>query len=171
MKKQETQNEVKDYVVTNLKGVVKFPYVDSEDDRKSFSCKLALTENEMKKVDVICNKLGEDMTVSSVVVDDDEMEAIRVKTSFEIPVYDRDGGLIEDDENYPIYDGARAILRVQLKKYEYREKKGRGSFTKKGVTAYLLGALIVEQGTPTNNHVTFEDLSKDMDLENDGIEL
>lgn len=167
--KEETKNiESK---IVKLKGIVKFPFVEEIDGNKKFSCKLCLDNVTMDKVEKVCEELGEDIAVSEVKIEGEQYNGINVKTSFPVKVFDKEGTDLTQDSDYPIYDGAKAILKVQLKRYEYKEKRGSRGFTKTGVTGYLLGGVILEQGVPFANETTYDEFKDMLDENNENIEF
>lgn len=162
--KQEVQ---KLQEIKNMKGVAKFPFYD-EDDRK-FSMKLLIGKKELDWLNDLMDGMGEEITISEVEHDGETYNAINLKTGFTLPIFDRKGNQINvDTEDYCIYDGAKIIAKINFKKYEYTQKKGRNSFTKTGITGYLMGVVILEQGTPYQAETTFDDFAeelKDEDLQ------
>lgn len=154
--------EKKESKIINIQGIAKFPMYD--DETKRFTSKLCLFDDEMAKIDRVCEELGEEIAVNDFQIEGVTYNSINVKTSFEIPIYNRDGTLLSD-KDYEIYDNADVVMRLQLKKYEYTEKKSRGrGFTKKGVTAYLLGAVVLKQGVPFSNETSFDDFKDCLDV-------
>lgn len=77
----------------------------------------------------------EQLKIGEVEVDDKTYKCVNVKTNaeFKVPVFDKDGNAIDD-----AYHGAKAIVSITLKEYEYKKKKG--------ITAYLGGFVVIEQG-------------------------
>lgn len=161
MKEEEEKmkEEKKLSIIKNVKGIVKFPNLE---DGK-FSLKLLFDRKVEKMLNEIQDEIGEDIAISYVTHDGIEYPAFNVKTSYDIPVYDTLGNIINVDKDYPIYDGAKVILKLNFKFYEYKEKGKR--FTKTGITAYLMGAVIIEQGTPYQNETKFDDFKEELEDE------
>ena len=77
---------------------------------------------------------------------------MNVKSGFEVPVFDKNGKQIEDNE---IYHGAKVRLSLAIKEYTFGRKKG--------LTCYVKGAVVFEQGEPTG--VTFDSIMNGFDGE------
>lgn len=149
--KKET-SELKTNVVMLVKGIAKFPFVEEG----KFSAKLCITDDELERIEAEIECLGEELSVGYLAHHGEDYSAINVKTGFEIPIFDIEGNPLTEDD-YEIYDGAKVIMKVNFKVYVYKEKKGKSYFTKTGVTGYLMGATVIEQGTKFNNQTTFEE--------------
>lgn len=63
---------------------------------------------------------------------------LNVKTSFELPVYDKEKNLLEDVK---LYHGAEVYASVSVKEYQYMGKTG--------ITTYLTGIVLLQNGEPT----------------------
>lgn len=151
MTKKVQEKEVEN-VIINVKGIAKFPQVE---DGK-FSMKLLLTSEELDKVEKLIEVLDDELTINELKHDDTEYDAINVKTSFEIPIFNRKGEQINSEsEDYQIYDGAKGIFKINFKPYKFKKKTG--------VTGYLMGAVIIEQGVPYSSSTKFEDFNEDLD--------
>ena len=147
--------------VLTIKGIVKFPQYDST---TGFSWKLCLDDETMTKLEENIEEIGEEIAVKEM-ENEKYRNGINVKSRFEFSVFDKVGNsLIEVDTGEPkIFDGAKVLMRINFKKYEYKENKGRRSFTKTGVTGYLLGCVVIEQGEKFESSTTFDDFKAFMD--------
>ena len=162
MNKEQQTTESK---IIKLRGIVKFPFVEKTEQGEKFTCKLCLENNELMRVQEVTEEIGESISISDFTIDNKDYDAINVKTSYQVPIYDINGAEIDEPNNlYPIYDGAKVIFKVQMKRYEYKEKNKR--FTKTGVTSYLLGAVVVEQGTPFASETTFKEFEAMLNEDN-----
>ena len=148
--------------IKNMKGIAKFPFWDEE--TKKFTTKLLIGKKDLDWLNDLMDDMGEDIAISELEHDGKTFNAINLKTGYAIPIFDREGKQINSEtEDYCIYDGAKIIAKINFKKYEYTQKKGRNSFTKTGITGYLLGAVILEQGTPYQAETTFDDFKDLLD--------
>lgn len=139
-------------VIANLKGIVKFPNLEEG----KFSCKLLLKDEEIDKVETLIEPLNDEITINELEHDSVEYQAINVKTNYAIPIYDTKGVQINaESEDYQLYDGAKVILKLVFKPYKFKKKTG--------VTAYLMGAVVIEQGVKFESSTTFEDFNEDLD--------
>lgn len=158
--KQEVQ---KIQEVKKMKGVIKFPFYDPEEGK--FSAKLLIGEKDVETLNDLMDEMDEEVSIGEMTHEGVEYSAINVKTGFDIPVFDSEGKRINNENEYPIYDGAQIIAKINFKKYEYTQKKGRTSFTKTGITGYLMGVVILKQGTPFQQETTFDDFKDLLDEE------
>lgn len=158
--KQEVQ---KIQEIKNMKGVAKFPFWD--DEAEKFSTKLLIGKKEVDFLNDLMDEMGEEIAISEVEHDGETYNAINLKTGYTIPIFDREGNKLNANEDWCIYDGAKVIAKINFKKYEYTQKKGRNSFTKTGITGYLMGVVILEQGTPYQAETTFDDFKDLLDDE------
>lgn len=169
MKEEKKEEKKIDSKIIKVRGVAKFPMYDDEEQK--FTSKLCITDSVLAKIEKVCDEIGDDIAVGEFDIEGTTYNSINVKTSFEIPVYDKEGHALTDDD-YEIYDNAKVIMKLQLKRYEYTEKKRGRGFTKTGVTAYLLGAVVLEQGTKFANDTTFDDFKEELlDENNENIEF
>lgn len=155
--KQEVQ---KIQEIKNMKGVAKFPFWDDETEK--FSTKLLIGKKEVDFLNDLMDEMGEEIAISEVEHDGETYNAINLKTGYTIPIFDREGNKLNTNEDWCIYDGAKVIAKINFKKYEYTQKKGRNSFTKTGITGYLMGVVILEQGTPYQAETTFNDFADEL---------
>lgn len=161
MEKNAQEEKSLENVIMNVKGIAKFPFYDEEENK--FSMKLLINDETLSKIEESIEPIGEELAVGELSHDDKEYSAINVKTGFAIPIYNIKGEVINsDNEDFTIYDGAKVILKVNFKRYEYKERKGKNRFTKTGVTGYLMGCVILEQGTPFQASTTFEDFAENL---------
>ena len=139
-------------VIANLKGIVKFPNLEEG----KFSCKLLLNDEKVDKLETLIEPLNDEISINELEHDSVEYQAINVKTNYAIPIYDTNGVQINaESEDYQLYDGAKVILKLVFKPYKYKKKTG--------VTAYLMGAVVIEQGVKFESSTTFEDFNEDLD--------
>ncbi len=155
--KQEVQ---KVQEIRNMKGIAKFPFYEEEE--RKFSMKLLIGKKELDWLNDLMDETGEEIAISEVEHDGETFNAINLKTGYSIPIFDREGNKLNTNEDWCIYDGAKVIAKINFKKYEYTQKKGLYSFTKTGVTGYLMGAVILEQGTPYQSETTFNDFAEEL---------
>ena len=159
--KQEVQ---KVQEIKNMKGIAKFPFWDDETEK--FSMKLLIGKKELDYLNDLMEHMEEEIAISELEHDGETYNAINLKTGYTIPIFDREGNQINaDTEDYCIYDGAKIIAKINFKKYEYTQKKGRNSFKKTGITGYLMGVVILEQGTPYQAETTFDDFAEELNDE------
>ena len=159
------QETITNKIIT-LKGIVKFPQWELDG---GFSCKLCLDDSTIEEVENEIEPIGEELAVKEM-QDEKYRNGINVKSRFEFPIFDKVGNsLIDSNTEEPkIYDGAKVLMRINFKKYEYEQKQGRRSFKRTGVTGYLLGCVVIEQGVRFESSTTFEDfrqfLAEDIQL-------
>ena len=153
--------------IKNMRGVAKFPGYD--DVERKFSTKLLIGKKELDWLNDLMEEMGEEIAISEVEHDGETFNAINLKTGYAIPIFDREGNQINaDTEEYCIYEGAKIIAKINFKKYEYTQKKGNRNIKKTGITGYLMGVVILEQGTPYQAETKFNDFAdelKDEDLQ------
>lgn len=100
---------------------------------------IAIDELTKSKLELaIKEKFGDE----SLTIKEDEHNKgkylLNVKTSFEIPVYDKDKNELEDVK---LYHGAEVYASVSVKEYQYKSKHG--------ITTYLTGIVLLQNGEPT----------------------
>lgn len=163
MKNEKVQENVEN-VIMQVKGIAKFPFYDEETAK--FSLKLLITDDVLLKIEKEIEPIGEEISVGTLEHNGEEYNSINIKTGYTIPIFDLKGEQLNaEDEDWCIYDGAKIVLKVNFKKYEYKEKRGRSTMTKTGVTGYLMGAVIVEQGVPYQQETKFEDFDLDEEIQ------
>lgn len=149
--KKNKQETTKQYF--KLKGYALFPKV--EDDR--FNICLALTEDRAEKIYELCEKANSELDaikLSDVEFNNETYKGLNVHTSFEIPIYDKEGHLLGDDV-YEIYHGAEVLIKGCISEYTFKKTTG--------LTAYLQGATVIKQGKKQG--VAFEDLVEDEEFD------
>lgn len=146
-------NEEKKQTIKQLNGILRFPYKDTDG---LFTAKLLLRNGDDK---LILNNIMEDykLEIKSSVVNfnDIEYDAINIKSKFNFPVFEKNG--LKCGSSYIINDGAKVSVMVNFKPYEFKEKKSR--FVKKGLSAYIQGIVVIENGAPNDNAVGFSDFN------------
>lgn len=140
-----------------ISGIALFPKYDSES--RSFRFCLCLTNKQAEKIDELCEKANADfepINLSDVEYEDNTYKGLNVKSSFDFPVYDKDGNKL-DDEPHMVYHGATVKCSLIIKEYTYKRKKG--------LTCYVNGVIVYNQGTPAG--VTFERLMESEEIVDD----
>lgn len=146
--------------VLTIKGIVKFPQWELDG---GFSSKLCLDDSTMEEVENEIEPIGEEIAVKEM-QDEKYRNGINVKSRFNFPVFDKDGKELKGENGEPlIYDGAKVLMKINFKRYEYEQKQGRRSFKRTGVTGYLLGCVVIEQGEKFESSTTFEDFRSFID--------
>lgn len=118
-------------------GVALFP---KEEDGKRTWC-IALNDDTVNEIEKACEKANPNLdgvSINTVEYNEVERSCINVKSSFDFPVYDKKGNEIE--EEMPILHGAKCLISICIKEYTFKKKKG--------LTAYINGAVVFEQGEP-----------------------
>lgn len=129
---RETKNQT-----FKLRGIALYP---KEEDGK-FSVAIKVDEDQIQKLHELFEKANPDLDYADFVPveNEDNYFLVNLKTKFSIPVYDLNQINLAQDEEYPIYHGASVIVTGIIKEYLYKRKRG--------LTAYLTGAIVIKQGT------------------------
>lgn len=123
----------------SMRGYVMFPrYEDGK-----FTMALAFDESRdyIAKVDKICESLNsklDSVSYTEVEFEDKTYPAYNMKSSFDFPIYEKDGTVNTDYDQYYAGYGAEVIVQVLIKEYEYKRKRGH--------TMYITGMVILEHG-------------------------
>ena len=133
-----------------MNGIALFPKVEYNQDTKTnqFKFCLAIDDKAGSVIDELCEKANADLDIinlSEVEYNDKTYLGLNVKSGFNVPVFDKNGIQLDDNE---IYHGAKVRLSLVIKEYTFGRKKG--------LTCYVKGAVVFEQGEPTG--VTFDSI-------------
>ena len=133
-----------------MNGIALFPKTEYNKDTKTnqFKFCLAIDEKEGFTIDTLCKQANPELDIinlSEVIYGDKTYLGLNVKSGFDVPVFDKNGKQLEDNE---IYHGAKVRLSLVIKEYTFGRKKG--------LTCYVKGAVVFEQGEPTS--VTFDSI-------------
>ena len=140
-----------------MNGIALFPKTEYNKDTKTnqFKFCLAIDEPQGVAIDNLCEQANPELDIinlSEVTYNDKTYLGLNVKSGFEVPVFDKNGKQLEDNE---IYHGAKVRLSLVIKEYTFGRKKG--------LTCYVKGAVVFEQGEPTG--VTFDSIMNGFDGE------
>ncbi len=140
-----------------MNGIALFPKTEYNNETKTnqFKFCLAIDEPQGVVIDNLCEKANADLDIinlSEVTYNDKTYLGLNVKSGFDVPVFDKDGVQLNDNE---IYHGAKVRLSLVIKEYTFGRKKG--------LTCYVKGAVVFEQGEPTV--VTYESIMNGFDKE------
>lgn len=140
-----------------MNGIALFPKTEYNKDTKTnqFKFCLAIDETQGVVIDNLCEKANADLDIinlSEVTYNDKTYLGLNVKSGFDVPVFDKDGVQLNDNE---IYHGAKVRLSLVIKEYTFGRKKG--------LTCYVKGAVVFKQGEPTG--VTYESIMYGFDKE------
>lgn len=145
--------------VLKVKGIAVYPKMESG----KFKVCIGIDSKAKEKVLKACDLANDTLEPIFMETLEDEpvkgLYALNVKTGFEIPIYNSKGENMVGDEEYPIYHGAKGIFSINIVEYQYKKQIG--------LTAYLNGAIVIEQGV--KGGIDFETLKKD--YENDLIQF
>lgn len=117
----------------NVKGIALYP--KKEDGVKSYAIQLdletikALNSEVSKKFGAMGLSYGSNKDTGDLY--------LNVKSQYDIPVYDKEGNVIET----PVYHGAEVIVSVSIKPYTYKGKSG--------LTTYLKCMIVINNGEET----------------------
>ena len=144
-----------------MNGIALFPKTEYNKDtqKKQFKFCLAIDEKECFTVDILCEQANpelDNINLSELTYNDKTYLGLNVKSGFKIPVFDKNGKQLEDNE---IYHGAKVRLSLVIKEYTFGRKKG--------LTCYVKGAVVFEQGEPTG--VTFDSIMHGFEFEGEDI--
>lgn len=133
-----------------MNGIALFPKTEFNKDTKTnqFKFCLAIDEESGITIDKLCEQANAELDIinlSEVIYGDKTYLGLNVKSGFDVPVFDKNGKQLEDNE---IYHGAKVRLSLAIKEYTFGRKKG--------LTCYVKGAVVFEQGEPTS--VTFDSI-------------
>lgn len=133
-----------------MNGIALFPKTEYNKETKTdqFKFCLAIDEEAAITIDNLCEKANSDLDIinlSEVTYNDKTYLGLNVKSGFNVPVFDKSGKQLQNNE---IYHGAKVRLSLTIKEYTYKKKKG--------LTCYVKGAVVFEQGEPTT--VTFDSI-------------
>lgn len=133
-----------------MNGIALFPKVEYNQDTKTnqFKFCLGVDEKAGTVINELCEKANADLDIinlSEVEYNDKTYIGLNVKSGFNVPVFDKNGVQLDDNE---IYHGAKVRLSLVIKEYTFGRKKG--------LTCYVKGAVVFEQGEPTG--VTFDSI-------------
>lgn len=133
-----------------MNGIALFPKTEYNNETKTnqFKFCLAIDESQGVAIDKLCENANADLDIinlSEVEYNDKTYLGLNVKSGFNVPVFDKNGIQLEDNE---IYHGAKVRLSLVIKEYTFGRKKG--------LTCYVKGAVVFEQGEPTG--VTFDSI-------------
>ena len=140
-----------------MNGIALFPKTEYNKDTKTnqFKFCLAIDEESGKTIDKLCEQANAELDIinlSEVTYNEKTYLGLNVKSGFDVPVFDKIGQQLEDNE---IYHGAKVRLSLVIKEYTFGRKKG--------LTCYVKGAVVFEQGEPTG--VTFDSIMNGFDGE------
>lgn len=151
-------NEKKENAVKFLKGIAKFPSYDSESDK--FTMRLCVTRGTLDIIEDIESELGYDISIGTLTHNDTQYSTINIKSGFDFPVFNTQGEMISNTyDEALVYDGAKVKVKINFKPYQYKERR----MTKKGLTGYILGIVVLEQGVKYDSQTTFEEFELDED--------
>lgn len=130
-----SKQENKTVLNCTVGGTLMYPKKEGDTIRYA----IAIDELTKSKLELaIKEKFGDE----SLTIKEDEHNKgkylLNVKTSFEIPVYDKDKNELEDVK---LYHGAEVYASVSVKEYQYKSKHG--------ITTYLTGIVLLQNGEPT----------------------
>lgn len=130
MSKQENK------VVLNctLGGTLKYP--KKEGDTVKYA--LAISEVSAKRLNELVKEKFGTKTLTIKPEEDSDLYILNVKSNFNVPVYDKDKNLLEDTR---LYHGAEVYANISVKEYNYMNRTG--------ITAYLSGIILLQNGEPT----------------------
>ena len=133
-----------------MNGIALFPKTECNKDTKTnqFKFCLAIDEEVGIIIDKLCKEANPELgfiNLSEVTYNDKTYLGLNVKSGFDVPVFDKNGKQLEDNE---IYHGAKVRLSLVIKEYTFGRKKG--------LTCYVKGAVVFEQGEPIG--VTFDSI-------------
>lgn len=133
-----------------MNGIALFPKTEYNKDTKTnqFKFCLAIDEPQGVAIDNLCKQANPELDIinlSEVTYNDKTYLGLNVKSGFDVPVFDKNGVQLNDNE---IYHGAKVRLSLVIKEYTFGRKKG--------LTCYVKGAVVFEQGEPTC--VTFDSI-------------
>lgn len=132
MKNQEQKCEF------NVKATLLYPKEETTKNGIKKSYALEISEDASDTIADVCEKvLGYAPTMNES-EEDDSLRLLNVKTSFDFPIFDKEGNELS---GVRIYHGANVIAKVACKEYTYKGKHG--------ATTYLVALVLIENGQPT----------------------
>lgn len=155
---------MKEKVTLSLKGIVAFP---ERDEKNVFHCRLALDDEQLRKIDEATKETGYEIAVKEIKVNGEDKKSINVKTSFDFPIFYKDKRSEDeyyDDEGVWLSEnlvGAEVVCKVNIKEYTYKERR----MVKHGLTAYLLGMVVSNVGDKVKSSVSFDDIMCEEEVE------
>lgn len=151
MRKENTQEKEVNVLTKQLKGIALWPRLEDG----TFSFKLLLSDIDYGELEKELLNMDGEIITKDIAHNNQDYIGINVKTSYECPVFDAKGTLLEDDK-YEIYHGAEIIAKVQFKVQPYKRRNY--------IVGYLKGAVVIEQGENSNEtkFEEFEDMLKDV---------
>lgn len=135
-----------------LKGIAKFPSYDSKVDK--FTMRLCVDRETLDIIEDIESELGYSISVGTLKHNDTIYSTINIKSGFDFLVFNTQGETISNTyDDVMVYDGAKVKVKINFKPYQYKER----NFIKKGLTGYILGIVVLEQGVKYEPQTTFEE--------------
>lgn len=135
----------------NIKGYALFPECD--EDGVKFC--LAIPNESAEKVIAMCKEINPDLDIVLAEIEHNENEylGLHCKSRFTVPVFGGEGVELDPNSQFPVFWGAEVVANITLKEYEYKRKSG--------ITAYLGGVTVLEQGL-SRQTITAEDMLTDL---------
>ena len=155
MKTNEKKKEV-----TNVDMVVKGIALYPKEEDGLFTMKLLVDDETLEEIENKIVDLDGQLTTSDNEYQDKEYVGFNVKTVFDVPIYDKTGKDMREEEDYPIYYGAKVLVRIRFKTGTYKRKSY--------VAGYMTGAVVLEQGE-NQQGCTFDNFKEA--LENEDIQF
>lgn len=139
MSKQEEK------LVVTVGGRLLYPI--KEDDTLRFAIEMSkITEANLKQK--VSEVFDEDDFDNPLVINEDEhsgLPLLNVKSKYDIAVFDKDKNKIDVE----LYHGAEVYANITIKPYTYKKKTG--------LTAYISGVVLLENGEP-NTGSTYDSI-------------
>lgn len=136
--------------IVNIRCTAKYPKV--EDGKKSWC--FIITPEDGSRINTACGMVNPnyDSIVNDIEIDGKSYLCVNAHTSeeFDIPIFDGNGLKSEETD---IYHDAKVVASITIKEYQFKKKRG--------LTAYVRGFVLFEQGIPAG--VTFESMMDGID--------
>lgn len=115
-------------------GILKYP----KKEGNTVKYALAMTNLTKEKLEAEVKKNFGAYMLSIKKEDDSDLYLLNVKTNYDIEIFDKDKNKLDDVR---LYHGAEVYASIAVKEYTYMGRTG--------ITAYLSGIVLLQNGEPT----------------------
>lgn len=130
MSKQE-----KNVINVTVEGLLKFPKKEGSTTKYA----LAMNDLTVEKLEAKVRSVFGDLLLNIKPEEDTEYSLLNLKSNYDVKVLDKDGNKLDVE----LYHGAKVYANITVKEYTYMGKTG--------ITAYLSGVILLENGKATGN--------------------
>lgn len=130
MSKQE-----KNVINVTVEGLLKFPKKEGSTTKYA----LAMNDLTVEKLEAKVRSVFGDLLLNIKPEEDTEYSLLNLKSNYDVKVLDIDGNKLDVE----LYHGAKVYANITVKEYTYMGKTG--------ITAYLSGIILLENGKATGN--------------------